>query len=85
MPTATLYFGSTTMSECFQSSVNPRYSVTVYSDIQYELRNTGYHFHLTGNPKTSMSRAELVIAAGFDVSSELRGIANFATWGKNDA
>jgi hypothetical protein len=70
-------------AEAFESSKDPAYSVSVFSDIRFGLRGAGYHLHLTGSPETSMSPEEL-LTRGVDpyVIEELKAIGNFAAWGK---
>lgn len=73
--------GESNSAETFESSKDPYYSVTVYSDIRYGLKGAGYFMHRTDTPKTAMTPGDVDYLAGQSVADELKAIGNFAAWG----
>ena len=69
--------------DVFESSTNPEYSVTVFSDHSYGLRGAGYFMHPTGDQDTSLSAEEMGIRGVCPQTiEELKAIGSYATWGK---
>jgi hypothetical protein len=69
-------------AEVFESSKDPNYSVSVFSDIRFGLRGAGYSMHRTETPETAMTPGDVDYLAGESVCHELQAIGNFVAWGK---
>jgi hypothetical protein len=73
--------GKTSTPEVFASTVNPEWSVSVYSDIRYGLRGAGYHLFRTSEPDKILTPGDVDYLAGTSVVEELKAVGNFVAWG----
>jgi len=65
-----------------ESSKNPQWSVTCYSDEIYGLTGAGYHLHRTEDPSKALTPGDVDYLAGTSILEELKAIGNFVAWGK---
>lgn len=78
-----LNHGEPHRGETFEASADPKYAVTVYSDMRYGLRGAGYFFHPIDDKGTPLSVKEISIRGGSQaLIEELKAIGNYVAWGK---